>query len=117
MVLSVFGDARYAQVFSNKHLIDRVLTKDVWQSITNLVREEMENLEKPIQQEKLDLSSHRKIFKDYASIPITLMSEDEFEAKTKDPLKVHQARQIMTAMAKANNLKQGKGNGNFSFNH
>ena len=45
------------------------------------------------------------------------MSEEEFEAKTKDPLKVQEARQIMTAMAKANNLKQGKGNGSFSFNH
>ena len=82
----------------------------------------MENLEKPVQQEKLDLSSadeedlqvqHRKIFKDYTSIPITLMSEKEFEAKTKDPIKVQQARQIMTAMAKANNLKQGKGNRSF----
>ena len=75
------------------------MTKDIQESIANLVREEMENLEKPvpIQQEKLDLSSadeedlqvqHRKIFKDYTSIPITLMSEEEFEAKTKDPLKV-----------------------------
>ena len=88
----------------------------------------MEKLEKPVpsQQEKLDLSStdeddlqahHKIIFKHYTSIPIILMSEEEFEAKTKDSLKVQEARQIMTAMAKANNLKQGKGNGSFSFNH
>ena len=124
MVLSMFGDAHYVQVSSNK----KVLTKDVWEYLANMVREDMEKLEKPVpsQQEKLDLSSadeedlqvqHRKIFKDYTSIPITLMSEEEFEAKTKDLLTVQQARLIMTAMAKANNLKQGKGNGSFSFNH
>ena len=88
----------------------------------------MEKLEKPrpIQHEKLDLSSadeedlqvqHKIIFKDYTSIPITLMSEEEFEAKTKEPVKVQEARQIMTAMAKANSLKQEKSNRSFSFNH
>ena len=45
------------------------------------------------------------------------MNELDFEAKTTDPLKVQEARQIITARAKANNLKQGKGNGSFSFNH
>ena len=69
------------------------MTKDVWKSLANMVREDMEKLEKPVpSQQKLDLSSadeedlqvqHRKIFKDYTSIPITLMSEEEFEAKTK----------------------------------
>ena len=128
MVLSLFGDARYVQVSGNKKLIDRVLTKDVQESLGQWEREEMEKLEKPVpsQQEKLDLSSadeedlqpqHKKIFKDYTSIPITLMSEEEFEAKTKDTLKGQEAWQIMTAMAKANNLKQGKCNGSFSFNH
>ena len=63
------------------------MTKDIQESIANLVREEMENLEKPVPiQQKLDLSfadeedlqvQHRKIFKDYTSIPITLMSEEE----------------------------------------
>ena len=48
MVLSMFSDARYAQVSSNKKLIDRVLTKDAWESLANLVREEMEKLEKPV---------------------------------------------------------------------
>ena len=128
MALSLFSDAQYAQVSGNKKLIDRVLTKDVRESLAQWAREEMEKLEKPgpIQQEKLHLSSadeedlqvqHKKIFKDYTSIPIILMSEEAFEAKTKDPLKVQEARQIMTAMAKAKNLKQGKGNGSFSFNH
>ena len=126
LVLSVFSDARYAQVSSNKKLIDRVLTKDVQEFLADLVREEMETWEKPAQQEKLNLPladqeglqvQHRKIFKHYTSLPIPLISEKEFEAKTKDPLKVQQARQIMTAMAKANNLKQGKGNGSFLFNH
>ena len=86
----------------------------------------MEILEKPAQPEMLDLTSadeedlqmqHKIIFKDYVSIPIILMSNEEFEAKTKDSLKVQEARQIITAIAKANNLKQDKGNGNFSFNH
>ena len=116
------------QVSGNKKLIDRVLTKDIRESLAYMIREDMEKLEKPVpsQQEKLDLSladeedlqvQHRKIFKDYTSIPITLMSEEEFEVKRKDPLTVQQSRLIMTAMAKANNLKQGKGNGSFSFNH
>ena len=128
LVLSVFGDARYAKVSGNKKLINRVITKDIRESLANLVREEMETLEKPKEnkQENLDLPSadeedlqvqHRKIFKHYTSLPIPLMSEKEFEAKTKDQLKVQQVRQIMTAMAKANNLKQGKGNGRFLFNH
>ena len=104
------------------------MTKDIQESLAQWAREKMENLEKPgpIQQEMLDLPladeedlqvQHKIIFKDYVSIPIMLMSEEEFEAKTEDPLKVQEARQIMTAMAKANNLKQGKGNGSFSFNH
>ena len=79
----------------------------------------------PVQQEidlpsedKEDLQAiHKIIFKDYVSMPFMLMNEVEFEAKTTDPLKVQEARQIITAMAKANNLKQGKGNGSFSFNH
>ena len=59
MVLSMFGDARYAQVSGNKKLIHRVLTKDIPKSLANMVREDMEKLEKPVpsQQEKLDLSS------------------------------------------------------------
>ena len=87
------------QVSSNKNLIDRVLTKDIGESLAQWAREEMEILEKPgpIQQEMIDLPSsdeedlqaqHKIIFKDYISTPVMLMSEEEFEAKTKDPLKV-----------------------------
>ena len=116
MALSLFSDGRYMQVSGNKKVINRVLTKDIQESLAQWAREEMENWEKPgpSQQEMLDLPSADE---DYISIPIMFMSEEEFEAKTKDPLKVPEARQIMTAMAKANNLKQGKGNGSFSFNH
>ena len=42
LVLSVFGDARYAQVSGNKKLTDRVLTKDVLEALANLVRQKME---------------------------------------------------------------------------
>ena len=113
LVLSVFGDARYAQVSGNKKLIYRVLTKDVWEALADLVRQEMDTWEKPQQQS----ADEENIFEHYTSLPIPLISEKEFEAKTKDPAKVQQARQIMTAMAKANNLKQEKGNGSFLFNH
>ena len=127
MVLSVFSDGRYAQVSGNKNLIDRVLTKGVRESLAQWAKKEMESMQKPepVQQEiylpsedKEDLQAiHKIIFKDYVSMPFMLMNEVEFEAKTTDPLKVQEARQIITAMAKANNLKQGKGNRSFSFNH
>ena len=74
-------------------------------------------LDLPVADEEDLQAQHKIIFKDYVSIPIMLMTEEEFEAKTEDPLKVQEARLIMTAIAKANNLKQGKGNGSFSFNH
>ena len=93
MVLSVFGDARYVKyprkLSGNKEIDDRVFGETCK---TGEVRSIIEI--------KKIYRCHRKIFKDYTSIPITLMSEEEFEAKTKDPLKVKQARQIMTAMLK-----------------
>ena len=88
LVLSVFGDARYAQVSSNKKLIDRVLTKDVREALADLVRQEMETWEKPAQQS----ADEENIFEHYTSLPIPLISEKEFEAKTKDPLKVQQSK-------------------------
>ena len=57
MALSLFYDGRYMQVSGNKKLINRVLTKDVQESLAQWAREEMENLEKPAQQEMLDLTS------------------------------------------------------------
>ena len=101
------------------------MPKGVRESLAQWAKEEMESMQKaePVQQEidppsEEDLQAiHKKIFKDYVSMPFMLMNEVEFEAKTTDPLKVQEARQIITAMAKANNLKQGKGNRSFSFNH
>ena len=104
MVLSVFSDGQYAQVSSNKKLVDRVLPKGIRESLTQWAKEEMESMQKaePVQQEidppsEEDLQAiHKKIFKDYVSMPFMLMNEVEFEAKTTNPLKVQEARQIIT---------------------
>ena len=64
MVVSVFSDARYAQVSGNKNLIDRVLTKGIRESLAEYAKEEMESMQKP-EPVKQEIIYHRKIKKIY----------------------------------------------------
>ena len=110
------------QVSGNKHLIDIIMTKEVRDALAKWAREEKVRADNPIPEihrpsaEDETVEGKRKqVFKDYASIPIMLMSESEYEERKK--ASPQDIKLMMTSMIKAHNLKQGKGNRSSSFNY
>ena len=120
LALSLFYDNGYMQVSGNKNLIDIIMTKEVRDALAKWAREEKKRAdnptpEMPSAEDKTVEGKRKQVFKDYASIPIMLMSESEYaERKKASPQDI---KLMMTSMIKAHNLKQGKGNGSSSFNY
>ena len=82
LALSLFYDCGYMQVSGNKNLIDIIMTKKVRDALANWAREEKKRTDNPKPEmhppsaDDETLEAKRKhVFKDYASIPIMLMSE------------------------------------------
>ena len=122
LALSLFYDNGYMQVSGNKKLIDIILTKEVRDALAVWAREEKYKADNPkpvihppSADEESPQAQRKNVFKDYASIPIMLMSESDFEARKKAGSQ--HIRLMMTSMIKAHNLKQGKGNGSSSFKY
>ena len=122
LAVSLFYDCGYMQVSGNKHLIDIIMTKKVRDALANWAREEKKRTDNPKPEihppsaDDENLEAKRKyVFKDYASIPIMLMSEREYDACKN--ASAQDIRLMMTSIIKAHNLKQGKGNGSSSFNY
>ena len=98
------------------------MTKKVRDALAKWAREEKARADNPKPEmhppsaDDETLEGKRKhVFKDYASIPIMLMSEREYAERK--AVSTQDIRLMMTSMIKAHNLKQGKGNGSSSFNY
>ena len=105
------------QVSGDRYLADMFLTNDNMAKIKQLGAEGWPN-NKRLQKDKLEVDPE-SLFPNYITLQIPMMSADEFNeiamgrqaVDNKPGVKANpiRAKQLITALAKANNLKQGKG--------
>ena len=105
------------QVSGDRYLVDMFLTKDNMATIKHFGAEGWPN-NKSLQKDKPEVDPE-SLFPNYITLQIPMMSADEFNeiamgrqaVDNKSEVKPNpiRAKQLLTALVKANNLKQGKG--------